>query len=62
MAVLTVGLAWMIRTRGFRWPGWILFLVMTLVGGLAFAVFAFLLLADGRTRNHSPEPAPDSTP
>lgn len=48
--------AWMIRLRGLRRPGWFAFVVLSLIGGLAFSVPAVLLLQMRRTRTH-----PDTT-
>ena len=48
LAALTAGLAWFLHDRDFARPGWIIFLVLTALGGLAFAIFAFLLLDDAR--------------
>ena len=36
--------AWGIRLIGFKRPGWLWFVVLSLAGGLAFSVPAFLLL------------------
>ena len=35
--------AWVIATFGMKKPGWVAFVVLSLVGGLAFSVPAFLL-------------------
>lgn len=44
-AFLMMGfLAWLIQRAGMQDPGWRLFIVLSLVGSLAFSVPAFLLL------------------
>lgn len=48
-AFVMVGLAaWVIATLGLKRPGWIAFVVLSLVGGLAFSVPAFLLWRMGK--------------
>jgi hypothetical protein len=42
--------AWLIRQLGFHSPGWLVFLIMSLVGSLVFSVPAFLYLASRRAR------------
>ena len=41
---LMVLLAWLIHHRGFRLPGWLAFIIMSLAGSMAFSVPAFLYL------------------
>jgi hypothetical protein len=44
-AFLLMGfLAWLIGKAGFRDPGWKLFVVLSIIGSLAFSVPAFLIL------------------
>jgi len=50
-------LAWLIHRLGFRSPGWLAFLVMSLLGSMAFSVPAFLLLAS-RAARRSAQAAP----
>ena len=45
--------AWLIRRLGFRSPGWLVFLIMSLVGSMVFSVPAFLYLASRRARTGS---------
>lgn len=49
--LLTGFFAWMIRRDGLRRPGWAAFVVMSLVGSLAFSVPAFLYLTHRRRRS-----------
>ena len=44
-------LAWLIHHSGFRSPGWRAFIVMSILGSLAFSVPAFLYLASRNARN-----------
>ena len=44
-AFLMVGfVAWLIALYGFKKPGWLAFVVLSIVGSLAFSVPAFLLM------------------
>jgi hypothetical protein len=43
--------AWLIRQLGFHSPGWLVFLIMSLVGSMVFSVPAFLYLASRRARS-----------
>ncbi len=48
-AFIMVGLgAWLIRLYGFERPGWLAFVLLSLIGGLAFSVPAFLLALMGK--------------
>lgn len=49
--VLMVLFAWLIRRWNFRSPGWVAFVLMSMVGSLAFSVPAFLYLLSRKTRN-----------
>lgn len=50
-ALLLVALgAWLVHRSGLRAPGWEAFVVLSLLGSLAFSVPAFLLLASRRAR------------
>ncbi len=42
--------AWLIHRLGFRSPGWLAFIIMSLVGSMVFSVPAFLYLASRRAR------------
>ncbi len=42
--------AWLIHRSGSRHPGWIVFLVLSFVGSMAFSVPAFLYIASRRAR------------
>ncbi len=42
--------SWVIRRLGFRSPGWLGFIVMSLLGSMVFSVPAFLYLASRNTR------------
>jgi len=42
--LMTGFFAWLIATLGWRKPGWLAFVVLSMVGSLAFSVPAFLLL------------------
>lgn len=42
--------AWVIHRQGLRSPGWLAFIVLSLLGSLAFSVPAFLYLASRRSR------------
>lgn len=42
--------AWLIHHRGYHSPGWIAFIVMSLVGSMAFSVPAFLYLTSRKAR------------
>ena len=46
--------AWVIRHLGFRSPGWIAFIVMSLLGSMVFSVPAFLYLASRNARKTPP--------
>jgi len=59
-AFLMTGLfAWLVATLGWKKPGWLAFVVLSIVGSLAFSVPAFLLLhlrkqqAKERSMQHS---------
>ena len=41
--VMVAFAAWVVATFGLKRPGWVAFVVLSLVGGLAFSVPAFLL-------------------
>ena len=56
--LLMVLLAWLIHRSGWRSPGWGSFLLMSLLGSLAFSVPGFLWLAS-RSRRRG-EPLPDT--
>ncbi|HEX6729734.1 MAG TPA: hypothetical protein VF074_06975 [Pyrinomonadaceae bacterium] len=43
--------AWLIHHRGYRSPGWLAFIVMSLVGSMAFSVPAFLYLSSRKARS-----------
>lgn len=49
-------LAWLIRQSGYRSPGWLAFIVMSLVGSMAFSVPAFLYFASRKKRSTSDTP------
>lgn len=56
-AFVMMGLfTWLIRRLGLEAPGWRLFVVLSLIGSLAFSVPAFLLL---RLRKHGTEAVGD---
>lgn len=42
--------AWVIRHVGFRSPGWLAFIVLSILGSMAFSVPAFLYLASRNVR------------
>ena len=44
-------LAWLIHRLGFRSPGWLAFIIMSLVGSMVFSVPAFLYLASRKARS-----------
>ncbi len=46
--------AWLIRHLGFRSPGWLAFIVMSLLGSMVFSVPAFLYLASRNARKSLP--------
>ncbi len=46
--------AWVIRHLGFRSPGWLAFILMSLLGSMVFSVPAFLYLASHNARKKSP--------
>lgn len=45
--------AWLIHRQGFRSPGWVAFIVMSMVGSMAFSVPAFLYLVSRKARKTS---------
>jgi len=45
--------AWLIHHLGFRSPGWLAFILMSLVGSMVFSVPAFLYLTSRNTRRTS---------
>ncbi len=47
--------AWVIRHFGFRSPGWLAFIIMSLVGSMVFSVPAFLYLASHNARKKLPK-------
>jgi fatty-acid desaturase len=47
--LLMIFFAWLIHHRGFRSPGWLAFIIMSLVGSMAFSVPAFLYLSSRKT-------------
>ena len=47
-------LAWVIRHSGFRSPGWLAFIVMSLLGSMVFSVPAFLYFASRKARHAPP--------
>jgi hypothetical protein len=46
--------AWLIHHLGFRSPGWLAFVVLSLVGSMAFSIPAFLFLLSRRARATNP--------
>jgi len=42
--------AWLIHRSGFRSPGWLAFIIMSLVGSMVFSVPAFLYLTSRHAR------------
>ena len=48
--LLMLFFAWLIRHLGFRSPGWLAFLIMSLVGSMVFSVPAFLYLVSRKAR------------
>jgi hypothetical protein len=61
-AFLMMGvLAWLISRVGFQNPGWGLFVVLSIIGSLAFSVPAFLLLHLRNERESTRAPAPRTT-
>ena len=46
--------AWLIRHLGFGSPGWLAFIIMSLVGSMVFSVPAFLYLASRKARSALP--------
>lgn len=54
--LLMILFAWIIHREGFRSPGWLAFIVMSLLGSLAFSIPAFLYLASRHTRRNAPRP------
>ena len=42
--------AWFIHRRGFRSPGWLTFIIMSLVGSMVFSIPAFLYLVSRKAR------------
>ena len=46
--------AWLIHHRGFRSPGWLAFIVMSLIGSMVFSVPALLYLASRNARKTPP--------
>lgn len=48
--------AWLIRRSSLRSPGWLGFVVMSLLGSMAFSVPAFLFLASRTARRSAPAP------
>jgi len=42
--------SWLIHRLGIRSPGWLVFIIMSLVGSMAFSVPAFLYLASRKSR------------
>jgi hypothetical protein len=55
--LLMLFFAWMIRRSGLRSPGWLAFVLMSIVGSMAFSVPAFLYLASRKARS-APNKAP----
>lgn len=51
--LLMLVLAWLIHHLGFRSPGWLAFLIMSLAGSMAFSVPAFLYLVSRKARGPS---------
>lgn len=51
--LLMLLLAWLIHHLGFRSPGWLAFIIMSLVGSMAFSVPAFLFLASRKASSNS---------
>ncbi len=47
--------AWVIRRLGFVAPGWVAFIVMSLLGSMVFSVPAFLYLASRKSSRASKE-------
>ena len=47
---LMILFAWVIRHWGFRSPGWLAFIMMSLVGSMVFSVPAFLFPASRKAR------------
>ena len=50
--------AWLIDRRGLRSPGWLVFIVMSLVGSMVFSVPAFLYLTSRNARRLAPPSQP----
>ncbi len=48
--------AWVIRYSRFRSPGWLAFIVLSLLGSMVFSVPAFLYLASRNARKTLPTP------
>ena len=46
--------AWLIRRLRFRSPGWLAFIIMSLLGSMVFSVPAFLYLASRNARKTPP--------
>ncbi|MDX2227434.1 MAG: hypothetical protein SFY92_10145 [Verrucomicrobiae bacterium] len=46
--------AWLIHRLGFRSPGWLAFIIMSLLGSMVFSVPAFLFLASRNARKTLP--------
>jgi uncharacterized PurR-regulated membrane protein YhhQ (DUF165 family) len=44
--LLMILLAWLIHIAGYRSPGWLAFIIMSLLGSMAFSVPAFLYFAN----------------
>ena len=59
-ALLLTGLfAWLIATFGWKRPGWLAFVALSMVGSLAFSVPAFLLL---HLRKQAGQSRPEASP
>ncbi|GEP42797.1 hypothetical protein [Brevifollis gellanilyticus] len=48
--------AWLLHRRGIRSPGWLAFIIMSLIGSLAFSVPACLYLVSRKARRAAPAP------
>ena len=48
--------AWVIRSLGFRSPGWLAFVILSLLGSMVFSVPAFLYLASRNARKTAQAP------
>src|SRR5262249_26377010 len=48
--LLMILFAWLVHQRGYRSPGWVLFIIMSLVGSMAFSVPAFVYLINRKAR------------